>query len=52
MDRRLPRRLAAAGMVIAGALLMWLSTETLGGAIMMAAGIALEAFGIFRLDRS
>lgn len=37
-------------MLVAGALLMWLSPETLSGAMVMAAGIALEAVGI-GLDR-
>jgi hypothetical protein len=40
------RRIAGGSLVVAGALLMWLSTEALGGALVMAAGIALELFGI------
>ena len=33
-------------MVVAGALLMWLSTEALPGLALLAAGIALEIIGI------
>lgn len=40
------RRIAGALLVVGGAVLMWLSPEVLGGAFMMAAGIALEAVGI------
>jgi len=46
MKTRTLRRIAGGSMVVAGAVLMWLSTEALGGALVMAAGIALELFGI------
>ena len=46
MKARTLRRTAGAFMVVAGALLMWLSTEALGGALLMASGIALEILGI------
>jgi len=39
-------RRIAGSLAVAGALLTWLSTKALGGALMMAAGIALELFGI------
>ncbi len=52
MDRKPLRRALAAALVVAGALLMWLSTETVGGAAVMAAGLLLEAFGRFWLDRA
>lgn len=47
MKRKLIRRTLAACAVIAGALLMWLSPEVLGGAILLSAGVALEIFGIW-----
>jgi uncharacterized protein YjeT (DUF2065 family) len=40
------QRIAGGTMVVVGALLMWLSTEALGGVLVMAAGIALELFGL------
>ena len=43
--RRL-RRAAGAALVILGGALMWLAPEALTGAILMAAGIALEIAGI------
>ena len=46
MDARTLRRIVGGCMVVAGAVLMWGSTEALGGALVMAAGIALEIFGI------
>ena len=46
MNARTLRRIAGGTLVVVGALLMWLSTEALGGALVMAAGIALELFGI------
>ena len=46
MANKTLRRIAGGSMVVAGALLMWLSTEALGGALLMAAGIALELLGI------
>jgi hypothetical protein len=41
------RRALAVAAVVAGALLMWLSPEALGGAIVMAAGICLEIVGVW-----
>lgn len=35
-----------AAAIVGGAALMWLSPEVLGGALVMAAGIALELVGI------
>ncbi len=52
MDKKALRRGFAAALVLGGALLMWLSTETMGGAIVMTAGILVEAFGIFWLDHA
>ena len=43
---RILRRIAGAAALIAGALLMWLSPDVLAGALIMAAGIALETVGI------
>lgn len=40
------RRVAGVFMIVGGGALMWLSPEVLGGALLMAAGIALEALGI------
>ena len=40
------RRIAGGAMVVAGALLMWLSTEALIGLLLLAAGIILEIVGI------
>ena len=40
------RRIVGAAAVVGGALLMWLSPEVLGGAFVMAGGIALELVGI------
>ena len=51
MKRKLVRRALAACAVIAGALLMWLSPEVLGGAILLSAGVALEIFGIWLEQR-
>ncbi len=45
--RKKPRRTLAALAIIVGALLMWLSPEVLGGALLMAAGILLEILGIW-----
>jgi len=47
MRRKLVRRTLAACAIIAGALLMWLSPEVLGGAILLSGGVALEIFGIW-----
>jgi len=45
--RKKPRRILAAAAIVAGALLMWLSPEEeIAGALLMAAGIAIEALGI------
>ena len=51
MKRKLIRRTLAAGAIIAGALMMWLSPEVLGGAILLGAGVALEIFGIWLESR-
>lgn len=51
MDRKALRHLFSALMVIGGALLLWLSPETLVGAVTLVAGLALEAIGI-RLDHA
>jgi hypothetical protein len=50
MSHRTLRHLLGGAAIVGGALLMWLSPEVLGGAVVMAAGIALELFGI-ALDR-
>jgi hypothetical protein len=46
MKDRTIRRIAGAVLLVAGALLMWLSPETSIGALLMGAGIALEIIGI------
>ena len=46
MGIRHGRRALAAAAVIGGALLMWLSPDTVVGAAVMLAGLALEALGI------
>jgi hypothetical protein len=46
MKTRTLRRAVGALLVVAGALLMWLSPETLAGAAIAGAGIALELVGI------
>jgi hypothetical protein len=46
MRKRTLRRIAGGTLVVAGGLLMWLSTEALVGVLLMAAGIALEIVGI------
>jgi len=51
MKRKLVRRTLAVCAIIAGALMMWLSPEALGGAILMAAGVALEGIGIWLESR-
>jgi len=51
MKRKLVRRALAVCAIVAGALMMWLSPEALGGAILMAAGVALEAVGIWLESR-
>jgi hypothetical protein len=43
---RLIRRVTGALIVVAGALLMWLSPETRAGATMLVAGIAMELVGL------
>lgn len=47
MNPKTLRRTLAFAAIVAGALLMWLSPEVLGGAILMGAGVALEIFGIW-----
>ena len=46
MKPRALRRVAAAAAIVAGALLLWLSPETLLGVVLATAGIALEMIGI------
>ena len=46
MKPRTVRRSMGAVLVVVGALLMWLSPETLAGAAIAGAGIALELIGI------
>ena len=46
MKARTLRRIAGAAAIVAGALLMWLSPETLSGALVMGAGVALELVGM------
>ncbi len=46
MNRNHWRRALALTAIVGGALLMWLSPEVLLGALVMLAGIALEAVGI------
>jgi hypothetical protein len=46
MKRKLVRHIFAACVIVAGAVMMWLSPEETGGAILMAEGVALEAIGI------
>lgn len=46
MKPKIFRRALAFAAIVVGALLMWLSPEVLGGAIVMAAGIALEVLGV------
>jgi hypothetical protein len=43
---RLIRRTLALAAIVAGVLLMWLSSETAGGVFVMLSGIALEIVGI------
>jgi drug/metabolite transporter (DMT)-like permease len=43
--RRL-RRVAGVLLVLFGALLMWLAPESASGAVLLAAGVALEAVGL------
>jgi len=51
MDQKRWRRLLARVAVVAGALLLWLTPETLIGAVALLAGLALEALGL-RMDRA
>ena len=46
MNSRKLRRIVGGALVVAGGLLMWLSTEALLGLLLLAAGIALEIVGI------
>lgn len=46
MDRKLVRRALAGLLIVAGALLLWLSPETLPGLMTLLAGVAIEAIGI------
>jgi hypothetical protein len=40
------RRIAGGALVVAGGLLIWLSTEAFLGLVLLAAGIVLEIIGI------
>lgn len=51
MDRRLPRRILVVAAIVGGGLLLWFSPDALLGAVMVVAGLALEAIGI-RLDHA
>jgi hypothetical protein len=44
--KRVPRRVAGAILVVAGGLAMWLAPESRTGAVLLAAGIALELIGL------
>ena len=46
MNRRTLRRIVGGILVVAGGLMMWLSTEALLGVALLAAGIILEIVGI------
>lgn len=52
MKPKIVRRALALSAIVAGGLMMWLSPEVLGGAILLGAGIALEIFGIWLEHRS
>jgi hypothetical protein len=47
VKHRVLRRTLAFAAIIAGAALMWLSSDELAGAIALSAGIALEILGIW-----
>ena len=46
LSRRFWRRVLALGLIVLGALFLWLSPDHLVGAITVMAGIALEVLGI------
>lgn len=46
MKQRILGRIIGPALIVGGALLMWLSPETLSGALVMGAGIALELLGL------
>lgn len=46
IKRKRERRVLGAALVVSGGVLMWLAPEVLAGAILLAAGIALEIIGI------
>lgn len=46
MEPKTLRRAAGVFLVLLGGLMMWLSPEALGGALVMGAGIALELVGL------
>jgi hypothetical protein len=46
MKRKALRRTVGVTLIVAGGLLMWLSPETLSGALVMGAGVALELLGM------
>jgi len=41
------RRIAGALLVLGGGLLMWLAPESISGVVLLLAGIALEAVGLY-----
>ena len=46
IKRKRERRVVGAALVVSGGVLMWLAPEVLAGAVLLAAGIALEIIGI------
>jgi hypothetical protein len=46
MKQKTLQRIIGPALIIGGGLLMWLSPETLSGALVMGAGIALELLGL------
>ena len=46
LKKRKLRRLTGGLFVVAGALAMWLAPESISGAVLLVAGIALEAVGL------
>lgn len=46
LGRRRLRRVTGALLVVAGAVAMWLAPESMSGAVLLLAGIALEAVGL------
>lgn len=55
LRKRTLRRSVGGSLVVAGGLLMWLATETILGAALLAAGVLLEIAGLaleHRADRN